>query len=324
MDHFSIPQQEDPTARVDRVMQAVKTLQTMNSWTNAEIARRAALPISTYSEFMNWRYKGDLQKICDKLEAWLSTEEHALEMRSAALADIGFIETECAKRIITALKFAQSRPCMVTITLGSGLGKTMTLNWFAANNPHAIRVVIEPVEGKPRPAIRKVAAAYGIFGHTTSVLMTHLKDRVRREGGRQPLLMIDEAQNLTDEAVNQLRFFLDECGCGLALSGNEDLMTRYAVGATREGYGQIHRRIFMRVHIKVAPKRDIDLILDRMEMTDAKVRQYCHHIAQRPGGIGQMVDTLQLASLLAYGHGRMLGADDVREAWANRSREELR
>jgi len=324
MNDFSIQTSEDPTARVERIINAAQTLQKMNGWSNAEVARRSEIAGATYSEFINWRYKGNLQKICDKLSAWIAAEEHAFETRSAQLADIGFVETSCSRKVITALKFAQSRPCMVTITLGSGLGKTMTLNWFAANNPHATRVVIEPVEGKPRPAIRKIAAAYGIYGHTTAVLMSHLKDRIRREGGRQPLLMIDEAQNLTDEAVNQLRFLLDECGCGLALSGNQDLMTRYAVGATREGYGQIHRRIFMRVYIKVAPKADIDLLLDRLDITDAKARQYGHHIAQRPGGFGQMVDTLQLASLNAYSHGRLLSADDVREAWGNRSNEELR
>lgn len=290
----------------------------------AEVARRTSIAASTYSEFMARKYKGNSGPILEKLQKWIKAEVARMETSTATLPDIGFVETTMAKQMITALGFAQSRPSMVLLTLGSGLGKTMTLNWYAAHHAHAYRIVIEPIEGRAHPAIRKIAAAFDIRMHQTSNLIAEIKRRLRREDGHQPLLMIDEAQNLTDDAVNQMRFLLDEAGCGLALAGNEDLMSRYALSASREGYGQIHRRIFMRVHHKTAPAADIDLLLDRYSITDDAVRRCCHQIGVRAGGLGQIVDTLHLASISAYGAERAMTADDVRRAWSNRSREVIK
>lgn len=309
--------------RLRQIREQVRAIQSSNTWSNAEIARRAGIAGATFSEFMSDKYRGNLLTIADKIDQWLDMEGTALEGKCAGLPDIGFIETSISKRIITALRFAQTQPALVLLTLGSGLGKTTALTWYAANNPHTERVVIEPVEGSARAAIRKIAAVYDISRRTTRDIQDDLKGRLRRDGGRQPLLMIDEAQNLTDEAVNQLRFFLDECKCGIALAGNEDLMSRYAIRASREGYGQIQRRVFMRVHIKSAPVEDIDIILDKLGIDDAKIRAYSRQIGARVGGLGQVIDTLQLASLQAYSKGRIISPDDVRDAWANRSGEEI-
>lgn len=315
---------EEQLDRVDRILREVRQLQGAHKWSNGEVARRADIPGSTFSEVMRGVYRGNPAPYIDKLERWIALEAQELEVKSAGLADIGFVETSVAKQMITALRFAQSRPALVMLTLGSGLGKTMTLSWYAANHNNAWRVVIEPIEGKPRPAMRRIATAVGAESFHINSLMGELKQRLSRAEGRQCLLMIDEAQNLTDAAVNQLRFLLDEARCGIALAGNEDLMTRYALAASREGYGQIHRRVFMRVHEKTAPSADIDLLLDKVDIHDPAIRKLAHQIGSRAGGFGQVMDTLHLASLLAYGKGRMLSADDVRDAWSNRAREVIR
>jgi DNA transposition AAA+ family ATPase len=172
--------------------------------------------------------------------------------------------------------------------------------------------------------LRKIARMLGIVDHRrTTDVAAKVAERLKRDGGRQPLLMIDEAQNLTEEAVNQLRFLLDEADCGLALAGNEDLMARYSLSATREGFGQIHRRIGVRVHIKAAPTSDIEMILAELGVSDPDMMRLAHQIAARPGGFGQVVDTFKLASILAFGSGRAMTAQDVKAAWQNRSREEI-
>ena len=318
--------EEFPAARVERVRRACQRLIQGAGWSNAEAARRADISAATLSEWLRNVYKGNALAVAEKLEKWIAVEDAAMESRSAMLVDPGYVETSLTRQIITALNYAQSGPSMVLITMGSGLGKTMALRWYAANRAHAHRVAIEPLEGRPNTALRKIAGVLGVAADikTNAQLTARVAERLRRDGGRQPLLMIDEAQNLRDDAVNQLRFLLDEAGCGLALAGNEDLMRRYALSATREGYGQIHRRVGMRVHVKAAPAADVDIILDAFGIADPAVRRLAHHIAARAGGIGQAVDTLKLAAALAYGAGRQLAADDVTAAWQNRSREDLR
>lgn len=311
-------------ALVVAIQRQVRALQSSTGMSDAEVARRADTSGSTFSEFMRSTYKGNMIAIAEKLQKWLAQEDASLESRSSQLASPGFVETSIARQIIQALTFAQTKPSLALITVGSGLGKTISLKQFQASRLHAWRVPIEPIEGKPAAALRKIARVIGLVEPKTNLELTaRLQERLRGDQGRQPLLMIDEAQNLTDAAVNQLRFILDEAGCGLALAGNEDLMTRYSMGATREGYGQIHRRIGLRVHVKAAKSSDADMILDAMAVTDADIRRLGRQIVTRTGGYGQLVETLQLASTLAYGARVEISADHVRSAWQNRAGEEL-
>lgn len=317
-----------PTMRLDdrdfAVIREVRELQETLGLSNGEVARRAEIAGSTFSEVIRGVYAGNARPIIDRLEKWVRAEVARLETQSAGLPQIGFVQTSMAREMIVAMRMAQTRPAMVLLTLGSGLGKTETLRWYEANHINAIRVVIEPIEGRARAALRKIAAVVGVSGFHTLPLAAELKRRLSRQDGRQHLLMIDEAQNLDDDAVNQLRFLLDEAQCGIALAGNDDLMARYRLSASREGYGQIHRRIFMRVHHRTAPQADVDMMVAAFRIDDPAILRLCRQIGQRAGGLGQVVDTLDLATQTAFGKQRALAADDVREAWANRSREELR
>lgn len=315
---------ERPEDYIRRVRSAVSAYRTSNGLTSADVARRADIASSTFSEFMNNRYRGDMISVAEQLEKWLQAEDASLETRAAQLAAPGYVETSIAREITQALVYAQTKPSMALITVGSGLGKTTALQQYQSERLHCWRVAIEPIEAKPAAMLRKIARILGVVEpRSTQELTSRVAERLRRDQGRQPLLMIDEAQNLSDAAVNQLRFVLDESQCGIALAGNEDLMIRYALSSTREGYGQIQRRIGLRVHVKAARAADVDLILDRMGVSDKDIRRLSQAIATRSGGYGQVVDTLQLAALQAYGASQQMTAEHVRAAWQNRSREDL-
>jgi DNA transposition AAA+ family ATPase len=316
---------EFPAQRIERLQLAVRTLLKSTGWSNADASRRSDISSATFSEWMRGTYKGNMLAIADKVEKWLATEDAAFSNQSALITDPGYVETSMSRQVVQALTFAQSSPTMAIITMGSGFGKTMAFQWYAANRTHAYRVAIEPVEGKPHKMLRKIGRAIGVPEQfRISDYADKIAERLRRDGGRQPLLMIDEAQNLDDQAVNQLRFLLDEARCGLALAGNEDLMARYSLSATREGYGQIHRRVGVRVHVKSVPSDDVDLMLNALSVLDPEMRRLAHQIALRPGGLGQVVDTCKLASLIAFGGSREMTAADIKTAWQNRSREDLR
>jgi DNA transposition AAA+ family ATPase len=315
---------ETPAERSNRVRMQVRQIMNSAGWSNAEAARRFDLSSSVFSEWLRDVYKGNYMAVADQIERGLATVDAQMVSQSALITTPRFVNTSCARQVIQALTFAQTGPTMALITMGSGLGKTVSLQWYQANRTHAYRVVIEPVEGKASFMLRKIARMLGIVDHRrTTDVAAKVAERLKRDGGRQPLLMIDEAQNLTEEAVNQLRFLLDEADCGLALAGNEDLMARYSLSATREGFGQIHRRIGVRVHIKAAPTSDIEMILAELGVSDPDMMRLAHQIAARPGGFGQVVDTFKLASILAFGSGRAMTAQDVKAAWQNRSREEI-
>jgi DNA transposition AAA+ family ATPase len=310
---------------INDIRKAVKRHSEATGVSQAEIARGSGVSSSTLSEFLRNTYRGNMLQVAETLEKWVGAETDKLEHSYAVISDPPFIETSLAKQVLTALRYAHVSPSMAVVTLGSGLGKTVALKHYAATHLHAYRVVIRPTDSRPNRAMRAIGRMLGLGDIMRLQDMTvRISERLKREGGRQTLLMIDEAQHLSEESVNELRFLLDEFQCGLALVGNEDLMRRYRLQATREGFGQIHRRIGTRVDIRVCPPTDVDLILNAMGVSDPELRRLSHQVALRPGGIGQMVDTLKLASVSAYGHHREVTAGDLKAAWSNRSQEDIR
>lgn len=324
----SLPPAHDPSEtggeRIRRIQEDVRRLARSNGWSNAEVCRRADVATSTYSEFMGGTYRGSYVIIADKLDRWLTSEDAHAETAAAVIQDVSYVTTPTSNEVWDALTFAQTMPTMTVITLGAGMGKTRTLREFAAKRTHAYRVPIEPVDSKPNFTLRKICNALSINPpKRISDMPSVLGERLKRDG-RQPLLMLDEAQNLSDESVNQLRFLLDEYGCGIALVGNEDLTVRYALGASREGYGQIHRRIGFRVKRLKPQPEDIEAMLDAWSVQDPEIRRLCRQIGNRAGALGQIFEALRLASIMAYGRSRSMTPDDLTRAWANRSNEELR
>ncbi len=57
---------------------------------------------------------------------------------------------------------------------------------------------------------------------------------------------------------------------------------------------------------------------------DSEIIKLARAIGRKPGALGQITESLRLASILAAGAGRALTAADLREAWVNRGGEEMR
>ena len=113
-------------------------------------------------------------------------------------------------------------------------------------------------------------------------------------------------------------------GCGIALLGNTELWARYGVSDPhRASASQIQRRIGQRMRQLAVEPEDVDAVLDAMGVTDEHMRKVCHFFARKPGGLGSMVKTLQLASMFAHGEERAITDADMKAAWENRTGEKV-
>ena len=130
--------------------------------------------------------------------------------------------------------------------------------------------------------------------------------------------MVDEAQNLTDEAVNQLRYFLDEYGTGIALMGNEELYSRFGNSAPKPAYAQLASRIGVRIRQLQPTPGDVDMLVDGWGVEDRKVRPLAVALGRRPGALRQISETFKLAAVYAAGANRSITAEDFELAIENR------
>lgn len=287
------------------------------------IAKEAGVSAGVLYPWLDGTYKGSFANVTKSMRKWLNASDARVETRATMLREPDYVETPTAREVMSGLMYAQNAPGIALITLGPGMGKTTCSKEYIARTPHAFRVVMRPSTGSVHSMLREIASALGVVERDPGKLARAIGDKLKRNG-RHTLLIVDEAQNLSESAVNELRYFHDEYGAGIAMLGNEDIHARYGGLTPREGYGQIHRRIGFRMRRMQPGASDIDAFVDAWQLEDSDAVKITRAIGKKPGALGQIKETLKLASVLAGGRGAALTAEDIRRAWINRGGEEIR
>ncbi|WP_370631492.1 AAA family ATPase, partial [Methylosinus sp. Sm6] len=314
---------EKPLNEWRRATREVRALAEQLGISMAEVCRRADVPQGTLSPWYAGNYNGNYPNTTARVRKWLDAEATRRAASLATLAEPAFVETATAREALNAIIYAQTAPAFVLITLGAGMGKSTVSRHVVATRPHAYRVVMRPSTGSVHSMLNVLATEIGVVERDPKKLAYTIGGKLKRNG-RNTLVMVDEAQNLTEAAVNELRYYMDEYGCGIALLGNEEVSTRWGQTTPREGQAQLHRRIGMRIRRMTPRQADIDAYVDAWKIEDPEVRKLARAIGRKPGALGQIAESLKLAAIMASGAGRDITADDLRQAWANRGGEEMR
>lgn len=297
--------------------QRTREIAIREGWSRAEVARRSEIPPPTLTQLLDGTYGGNVAAQTARLKKWLDAYD-ATRSLAAALPDVpAWVSTPTAEEVMRTLLVCQQMPDMAVVTLGPGMGKTVTAAHYCATRPSAYRVTMRPTTASVSAMMQDIAVALDIAERNPQRLDRAIGQRLKRNG-RTTLLIVDEAQNLTDKAVDQLRWFLDEWECGIALLGNDELYTRFGRGEPKKGYGQIHRRIGKRF-VRLRPlDRDIEALIRAWKVEDEAIARLLRAIGRKPGALGQITKTMQLAAILAAGDERPVDAGHIKSAWENR------
>lgn len=299
----------------------VKRVGETEKWSMADVARRADIPSGTFNAWYHGTYNGRVENITEKALRFLTGYEQGKELAAQVPAAPDWLPTPTALKVQTALLMAQQTPCMSIICAAPGTGKTMTARKFGATRPHCHLFTARPAMRSYQRMLVGVGKLLGI--DASPVHLDRLIGERLQRNGHQTLLMIDEAQELDDNAINQARHWLDEYGCGIALLGNMEIYRRIGGERPVPGFAQLHRRVGITVQESKPSAKDIRMLLDAWQVDDDEMRKLLNQIGQKPGALGQMTFTLQLASQLAAADSRAMTANDIRLAWQNRGREDL-
>jgi hypothetical protein len=308
-------------ARWWKTVKEIKRVGEAENWSMAEVARRADVPSGTLNSWYHGSYTGRIDNVTDKAVRFLTGYEQGKVMAAQVPAAPEWLPTPTAMKVQTALLMAQQTPCMSIICAAPGTGKTMTARQFAATRPHCHLFTARPATRSYQRMLVGVGKMLSIDASPVH-LDRMIGERLQRNG-HQTLLMIDEAQELDDNAINQARHWLDEYGCGIALLGNMEIYRRIGGERPVPGFAQLHRRVGITVQEARPTKMDIRMLLDAWQVEDADMRKLLMQIGLKPGALGQLTFTLQLASQLAAADSRAMEANDIRLAWQNRGREDL-
>lgn len=261
---------------------------------------------------MNGVYGGDNAAIEAKLLRWAETTQAAREQAAAMPAAPGYIETHTSGRVIAALRYAQVAGDIAVVYGGAGLGKSEGIKRYTVIAPNVWHATMTRASANVVTALEVIVEALGL--HTAggaNKLHTAICKRVANTGG---LLVIDEAQHLTEAALDQIRGIHDATGIGIALVGNAQVHARMT--GNRAAYlDRLFSRIGKKVRLVKATQEDVTALLDSWNISETKTRTLLAEIASKPGALRGMTKVLRLASMYAAAGKRVLGLEDVRAAW---------
>ncbi len=289
-----------------------------NSWTKAEVARRAGIKDGTFSQWSNGNYPGVLGNISDQVSSWLDALEESASIAASIPVSPPFVKTYVGADVYNVLLFTQMTAGFTAITLPSGSGKTTTGRHFCDTRPHAWLATISPNTKTVHGMLVEIAAELEIQEHNPTRLVRAIGRKLERIGDGT-LLVIDEAQNLVPEAVNQIRHFVDIHKCGVTLLGNEDTAVSFIKDkGSVASRAQVATRFDRRLKRERDPVHDAAALINAWRVTDEDCVKFLHNIATKPGALRNIDRTIKAAMMAALGNGEELSLSYLVAAWRNR------
>lgn len=278
------------------------------SW--PQISKLTDVASSTLSLFATGKYVGNNEAVAAKVRAY----RDRLNSQTALAADVptvpGWFDTPTAARLASLLRWAQSGEIVLIVTT-PGIGKTHAAECFAASDPNVWLATMAPSTAGVATMAIEVAAAIGLgeVKGSPQQLSRLIKSRVR---GKKGLLIVDEAQELTDKALNELRGWHDQTKVGIALMGNENVVGQ--IDTRKSALAQISSRFSIR-HVQVAPMPgDMEALLDAWLIEDREQRAFLAKIGAMPGALREVTHTIKIAAMAAMGAAQPLSLAHLRDA----------
>lgn len=276
------------------------------------------------SQWAGNTYPGKTQRLAEGVIAYRERMAKIAEIDLKAVDAPDFFETPTTKRIKAVLQIAQ-RGRMVLIGGAPGTSKTEAIRNYWESDPNCVWIVtMSPTSSGVNTMLQALLKSLG----ETNVGGTpfSLRERVQTKiVGTSGLLIFDEAQFLSEKALEEIRAIFDYCakrgGIGIALVGNDDVMLRLEQSARIDAFARIKRRIAQQFLIRKPTEGDVLAQCDAWGVTDKKQREYLCGIAARPGGLGNCTQVLETASMLAAGQPMII--DNLVDAWTHLSARQI-
>lgn len=289
------------------------------SW--SQLATESGIAKSTISAFGEGSYSGNNNKVANEVQRWLNAREEQRKER-ARLPDIpAFLETPTAERITNLLRWAQTAQDLVVIAGAPGIGKTATAIQYSAITPRCWHAAMAPSTRGVNTALVEILDAMGEHDAkgTPQALSRRVAHRVKDSGA---LIIIDESQHLSEQAIEELRAIHDRTGVGIVFMGNEEIYSRINGTGRKAAFAQVTSRVGMRLNQPRAKEGDTRIIAEAWGVAaKSDAMAFLIQIARKPGGLRGVTKTLRLATMLANGEGDTRSLGHLKEAWSQLSAE---
>lgn len=277
------------------------------SW--ADLAKATGIAQGTISQFGSPKgYNGKELPIAEKVERYRQSLAQQANL-DAEVPDVpAFFSTDTTDQLERMLGFAQ-RGHMVAAALEAGCSKTTAAKHYAELFPNVIYVEVRKSASAPNNLLKLILAALGVRGASGGTFDMSQQVCAQLKKMTKPLLVIDEAQHLTEASLEEIRSWNDDIDVGIALFGNIGVLQKLS------RYAQLYSRLSLKLQRRCPLPSDVEAMADAWRIANPAIRGELQKICAKLGGLRNGTKALQLAQMIAGAEGQGLNVGHVQSAW---------
>jgi len=268
---------------------------------------------SKLNQWMKGSYPGDNRKIEQQLTQWLLSRLEQIERLQEMPTAPDWVKMPTGGKIHNTLAYAQMSGVACCIVGGAGVGKSTTCDHYQKTHNNVWVVTASPSASTYPASLKRIAKAVGVRSAASRAadLEDEIIDRLK---GTRGLLIIDEAQLLSLDALWGIKHLFDATKIGIAYVGSEQVYSNL-MGRKAEMNAPLFRRISKKQVLKKPVRDDVAALLNAWGLTDKASIDYCAKIADKPGALGMVTEALRMAAFLAMGKQQPLALNYIRAAY---------
>ena len=294
---------------IDNTIQALKTYIQEKRASQVEVGRACGISPSVVSQFLKREYKGDLQRVCKQVRDFLSLEEQ----RGTAFISPFFVLTQQATDALLVCAAAHKYRFIGLLQGGAGLGKTVSLQEYSSTHSGVV-LITASIWNCSRGAIANLLTR-AVRVSTTYNGLSDAVELINGKLGSGALIIFDEAQFLSKELLEGIRYISDTARVGIVLSGTPQVSSRMA-DKRAVNYAQIASRIGIRRTLSEQISRgDVQKIIEQaIPKATGEITDYCLAKANGPGAFRSVTRYLQFVVSRAATRQEAVSLNDFRAA----------
>ena len=288
----------------ERLAQFIETSGTSQS----RIAKELGVSKSTVSLFLGGTYSGNNHELARNIEQLLSMGAARQATAQPPKICLGVRNTV---EIEQTAKIAHVQKSIALIYGPAGCGKSTALKHYASTTHGVIYVEADATVNTVRSILKLILSAMGAEAHgSTADLMQCILGKLR---GTSQLLILDEAQHLSERSFDAIRAINDKAHIGIVYAGNPSVLKRM-YGRRAEEFDQVYSRTTYKCPLNnTFTKSDISAIYEGFGFS-RECLEYLWRISKRQGGLRLMVNQCQIAQNIALATGEEFSVGHLEEA----------
>lgn len=279
---------------MSNIIEQVKAIIERDGLTHAYVARQSGVSAQVLSPLLKDKYTSSTDVHFEKLANWLKTYESTKQTRSDTCEDPDWVPTQTSTKLLEMMRLSQGFSAWTMAYEGAGVGKTESAKHYQKNNSNVWIVTASPNYKARRAFLTLIAREMGLNanGMTIDRLDYEITQRITGSNG---LLIVDEAQYVTDDSLNSLRI-LSENRIGVTLLGNDIVRSRMSAPKSRINMNPVWSRMLKSHRVVRSTQRDIKTYINAWGIKDSNIITWAYKaIPPTTGQLRTLKNLIRLA-----------------------------